>query len=210
MSKRDFASVLAAGSLYGSVPTQKKSTGEISVALKRIIWDMYIGPGIMHTMCPLCGVQDLSRDYNSGFEAAHIVAKRYFQGDITKYYAYPSCRSCNNECRDACILDYLYNNGRLAQLRTLIRIIFKAYSIEHEHTLAHESRLAPIIIKHLYGPQRWVGGGGIVKEKEIYEIARSEHYEILVTEANELATKMAFNSKLMCILTGTEIKPTIL
>lgn len=214
----NFDSILAAGSIDASVqqpPTatfKMPTTGgtTISPALKRLLWDMYIGPGMMRAPCPLCGVQELSRDVNSGFEGAHIIAQCYFQGEMNKYYGYPSCRPCNNECRNACILDYLYNNGRIAQLRAMIRAIFKAFVTENEHVLAVESRIAHVILRHLYGKQRWVRGGGITKEKEIYEIARCEQYNMLVQEAAEMSAKLTANARMMNLLVCDEIKPLLL
>jgi hypothetical protein len=211
-----FDSILAAGSVDAAVrqpahfkipPAPSSSAAAISPALKRVLWDLYIGPGIMRAPCPLCGVQELSRDVNSGFEAAHIIAQCYFQGEMNKYYGYPSCRPCNNECRNVCILEYLYNNGRIAQLRTMIRAIFKAYVTENEHVLAVESRVAHVILRHLYGKQRWLR---ITKEKELYEIARCEQYNMLVAEASELSAKMSVNARMMTLLVCDEIKPLIL
>jgi hypothetical protein len=62
----------------------------------------------------------------------------------------------------------------------------------------------------LYGKQRWLRGGGITKEKEIYEIARCEQYNMLVAEASELSAKMSVNARMMTLLVCDEIKPLIL
>lgn len=179
----------------------------VSVALKRAIWDMYIGMGVQKTFCPICGINQISNNVNSGFEAAHVVARRYFSGEMNVYYAYPSCSSCNNQCEDLCLLDFFYVRNNLHALRQFIMKVYQCYLIEHSHHLALEDRYSWRIIHHLYGPERFLTGGGIINTKAIYEIARVEELHLLTAEVCEVSKRLKDISDRLCVVSQTKILP---
>lgn len=163
----------------------KKFKSNIPSDLRHAIWDVYIGRGYKTRPCPLCGVNQLMRNTNSGFEAAHMVADKFMSGtqELSIYYLFPSCSSCNNECRTQCILDFLFCRLRYKELRSLICAVCTLYREENTE-LDMKHRLWPYILKTLYGSERFKSGGGLVNENRIYEIAEQEQRKFL---ANELA-----------------------
>lgn len=188
----------------------KKQKNNITPTLRQQIWDIYIGIGIKSDLCPLCGLKIIySAQKNSGFEAAHIVADKWFTKDISLncLYLYPSCASCNNECQDHTVLDFLFIRNRMTQLRRMIEQIFVTFVNMYETVLEPQHRVAPMILQHLYGTKRFPAGGGIANEKAIYDIARQVHYDLLVKRSVELLKQMQENNKEMQLVLEYEIKP---
>lgn len=182
--------------------TKKARRTTVTPLLKRRIWDLYIGPGVKQQLCPLCSVYQISLVTNSGYEAAHIVADKYMTEELTHYYLYPSCASCNNECRNLCILDYLFTLGRMRELRGLIGKIYRVFVTEHDEA----TRYAWTILEHLYGPGRFPAGGGLVNTKAIYEIARGEQLLALGEEMTTLSKRLAQLASEFRDVSAAEIK----
>lgn len=151
---------------------------------------MYMGVGVQEAPCTLCGINRIKSNVNSGFECAHIVARNYMTEQLTVYYMFPSCATCNNECRDMCVLDFMWVRGRLAPLRKVIMLIFQRYVVEHEHELAPDQRMAHLVLDNLYGPKRFPAGGGIQNTKQIYEIARAEQYQWLLEQSLQMEKRL--------------------
>lgn len=191
----------------GLPPPFKKSSNNATPALKKIIWDMYVGIGKQEALCGLCGINRIKNNTNSGFEAAHVVARGFLTEDLTVYYLYPSCSVCNNECKELCVFDFLYARQRIVELRKAIMIIYKRYTMEHEHELEPQDRLAHLILDHLYGPKRFPAGGGIQNTKQIYEIARSEQYEYLREQTMQLERQLGEIQMQRIWLWDVAIKP---
>jgi hypothetical protein len=183
----------------------------VSAVLKRQVWELHLGRGVQEADCPLCKRNRIAQNKNSGFEAAHIIARKWFtEENMSIYYAYPSCSGCNNECRDMCLLDYLFVRHRLDELRRLIMAIFNLYVTEHVHEMAAEQRVAWKVLDRLYGPETWKCSGGIQNTKAIYELARAEQYQSLVNRAAEQTRALEETSKEMRALMESEIKPHVL
>jgi len=187
-----------------------KGSARITPALKQQIWTFYIGSSIQETPCPLCGLYKIYNNVNSGFEAAHVVARKFNPSELNAYYLYPSCSACNNECSDMCLLDYLWARGRFASLRKMITSIYAHFLEEHDRELRNEDRFAWKILDHLYGPLRFKSGGGIQNTRQIYELARVEQHLVLVEKAKVLAQKQEDVAKEMRLLMEGEIKPMML
>ena len=138
-----------------------------------------MGPGIKEASCPLCGINVIrSASAKYGFEAAHIVAFRFFHDEPSVLYLYPSCSTCNNECEDLCILDFLYNAGRIDQLKRVMSSIHRIYAGQNPD-LSPELLFVHHVMDHLYGRKRFPAGGGIDNDYDIYSIARSMHMKLL-------------------------------
>ena len=215
----------------GLLKKKSSSSAAVTPAVKKVIWDMYIGMGVQEAFCPLCGMNRIHQKTNSGFEAAHVIARKWFlphaprkggagkeQYDYTSssaaaagaasiYYLFPSCAACNNECADHCLLDYLYCRNRLAPLRRFIMAVFNTFTTEHQHELRTEERMAWLILDRLYGADRWKAGGGIQNAKAIYEIARVEQYHQLVQQTASLTKQLQEAAYAMTILVEADIKP---
>jgi len=180
----------------------------MNASLKRAVWDMYVGPGVKETLCLLCGIHQINSNLNSGFEAAHVIARKWFANEkLSVFYLMPSCKSCNNECGDLCILDYLFVCSRIAALRRVIMTIYNAFLTLHIHELAPAERMAWRVMEHLYGPSRFPINGSIVNTKAIYEIARVEQHAALVQEAAQLAAQQQALSIQMRALMEADIRP---
>lgn len=178
--------------------TKKARRTTVTPLLKRRIWDLYIGPGVKQQLCPLCNVYQISLVTNSGYEAAHIVADKYMTEELTHHYVYPSCASCNNECRNMCILDYLFTMGRMRELRTVIGKIYRAFDGEPQYAWK--------VLEHLYGPARFPAGGGLVNTKAVYEIARGEQLLVLGEEMTTLSNRLAQLASEFRDVSSAEIK----
>lgn len=175
----------------------KKSRGNISPDLKRAIWDLYIpgGAATKTAYCPLCGKGVIERNVNSGYEAAHIVADKFFPPGrkLSIYYLYPSCSSCNNLCQDLCILDFLYLYARYKLLQQMMENIYHIYVEEHPN-LSLKDRLIWNVLHHLYGGEQFSAGGGLINQKPIFEMAKSvqlRHYTLQVEEASDKLRKLS-------------------
>jgi len=162
----------------------KKSRTNISNELRLGIWDVYIGRAYKSHKCPLCGISGLGRNTVAGFESAHMIADTFMneQTKLSIYYLFPSCKTCNLNCRTLCILDYLYCRFRYRELRACIYAICNTYISEHDN-LDEKHRLWAHILKNLYGPDKWKAGGGLINEKQIYRFAEEEQAKWL--EARE-------------------------
>lgn len=183
-----------------------KSKG-VTPTMKKAIWDLYIGIGVKEALCPLCGVHKIYSTLSNGFHAAHIVARKFFVGDMSIFYAIPSCDVCNGYCDDLCVLDYLWVRERFTSLRRIIMIIFEAFLARYAHELAEEDRMAWRVLDHLYGSARWPAGGGIVNSKGIYEVARVEQHAKMVEESARLVAQQQALSTQMRALMDSTIRP---
>lgn len=172
----------------------KKRRTTITPNLKKAIWDIYIGPGIMITPCPLCGVRELYRNQSTGYEAAHIVADKFFEGSLTSLYLFPTCSVCNNDCSDLCLLDFLWCRERYDVLRKMLWDIFSHYIKERPHE--SNSQMWKII-DHLYGPNRFPAGGGIENIRQIYQLCKTEQIARLMEQSANLNAQLIENSQLM-------------
>lgn len=179
----------------------------MSANLKHAVWDMYIGIGVQKALCPLCGIEYIHRNVNSGFECAHIVARNFFTGNISVYYLHPSCDVCNNQCHDVCVFDFLWCRNRLAPLRKAVMAVYLAYVTEHEAQLAPQDRLIHLVLDHLYGDKRFPIGGGIVNKKQIYELARDEQFEWLRQRSAQLEGQLLELHQQRKWLMDAQIKP---
>lgn len=185
--------------------TKRPKLKGITPILKRQCWERHIGIGILEAPCPLCGIQRIYNNVNTGFEVAHIVSQQYLNEDLSILYAYPSCRSCNNECSDLCVLDFLYCRLRIKQLKKLIMNMYELFLLSHGDELANP--MAWKVMDHLYGKGKFQAGGGIQNAKQIYEIARMEQYRVMSKESARLAKKLAKIGEEMAELMESEIKP---
>ena len=192
-----------------AVATKSGGGGKhVTPALRRAIWDLYVGIGVKETLCPLCGLNKIQApSQNSGFEAAHMVARKFLVEELSIFYLVPSCKVCNNECTDRCVLDFLWVRARLVALRRIIMIVYEAFLAHHAHELAPEDCMAWRVLEHLYGPSRHPAGGGIINTKAIYEIARIEQHAALVKQGAALAAQQEALSKQMRALMEVEIRP---
>jgi hypothetical protein len=194
----------------------KKENGvKISAKLRVQIWELYIGIGIKQITCPLCGLHEImGPTQNSGFQACHIVASKFSPsstgGVMDVFYLFPGCQTCNNECSDQCLLDFLYTRMRYKQLQTMIWNIFKAFTVVHEKELAHHEGLCWRILDHLYGAKKFPAGGGIENKWAIYQMANVEQMKHVNGRVKELTEQLSQNVMLLNKLTCTEIKPLLL
>ena len=183
----------------------------VSATLKRAVWDTYIGPGIQDAPCPICGLSRIYQTRNSGFEAAHIIADKYcITDELSVLDLYPSCSSCNNDCSNLCLLDFLWGRERIAQLRDVIWRIYQAFSIRFCDELNQYDRMAWKVLQFLYGSKRYPAGGGIQNERQVYEMARSVQQTKLVARAAELAVQMEQNAADLRRLMEAKIAPRTL
>ena len=194
------------------VGVKKKQKTNIPQSVRKRIWELYIGIGVKETTCPLCGFNKIYGITTAGFQACHIVADGYCnkKKDLNEFDLYPGCQSCNNECADLCIFDYLYGRQRIKQLRDMIWAIYKCFSVQHQDELSYYEGMCWKVIQYLYGKQRYLAGGGIANEKQIYEIARSIQYEDLLQQSQAKAIELKVLSEQMDLLLGCEIKPMTL
>jgi hypothetical protein len=167
---------------------------KVTPNLKKAIWDHYIGIGLNESICPLCGLYRIYKSQNSGYEAAHIVADKFFDGhELTSLYVFPSCTQCNNECRDLCLLDFLYVRERYGALRSMIWSIYTIYNTLNPG----EEWMSWKLLNHLYGKERFAAGGGIVNTRQIYEIARNDQIQRIIKQTTELTAELQKNAKFM-------------
>ena len=167
-----------------------------------------MGIGVQEANCPVCGLNRIYKSLANGFEAAHIVASGYCTTeDNSVLYLYPSCGTCNLECRTLCLLDFMYGRGRLQQLRDMLLGIYHAFTQIYHYDLAAHDHMMWKIIRHLYGPDRFKAGGGLQNTRQIYEQCRMLQYRELLDEAKELSEKLENNAKMIKTLMNCEIKP---
>jgi hypothetical protein len=170
-----------------------------------------MGVGNKSDRCPLCGVNQIqSHTSNSGFQACHVVADKFALKELNVYYLFPGCATCNNECGDVCLLDFMFSRGRHEQLRRIIWAIYSTFIAQHKDDLSFVEGQAWRVIDHLYGPRRFPAGGGIQNTRAIYEMARYEHYRHLVEEAATLAHKQQEVFRKMQVVLTDEIKTMVL
>ncbi len=186
---------------------KKSKSLAVTPALKKQIWTVYIGDAVKETICPLCGITTVYQYNNSGFEACHIVARKFSTEQPSIFYLTVGCSSCNNNCADICVLDYLFCTHRLGALRQMIQIIYGKFIEQHEHSLSNENRLIWNVLDYLYGSRRFPAGGGIVNTKQIYEIARSEQLILLSEQISRASQTLVRLSKEYSLVAETEIKP---
>ncbi len=187
-------------------PKKSEPKGKnVDVALRRLIWDRYIGPGVKEIQCPLCSMYKIYQNANNGFEAAHIVAKK-FNLELNVYQVYPSCSSCNSECKTMCLLDYLFARQRFNALKRIILQIYTIYLEEHGDTMTENEKLIWNVLDHLYGADRYPAGGGIENKTGIYAIAKSQQLSMLSEKISTITKSLQEVTREFAIVADNEIK----
>lgn len=173
----------------------------VTVEQQREIWNCHIGIEHKEATCPLCGKNVIKNPSSrKTLECAHIVAEQFDRGvEPSPLSMYPSCASCNNGCNNVCLLDHLYLNGKVAQLRRMIKSIHAVYTMRNPE-LEPERLLMHNVIDELYGYERYKAGGGIINEYEIRIIARSVHMKLLMNEVKTLTKKLQKQNHLIEML----------
>ena len=189
----------------------KKPRTNADINLKKIIWDRYIGPGVKETLCPLCSTFKIENSVNSGFVAAHLVAAKFIcEEKLNVFHVYPSCSSCNSECGDLTVFDYLFCRQRMNALKRLLNSIYRVFMEENGHNMSSEYNLIWKVLDHLYGPKRYPAGGGIINTKPIYEIARGEQLVMLGEKLRDMTLELQRISNEYQLVASSEIKPFML
>lgn len=129
-------------------------------------------------------------------------------GAANIFYLFPGCQTCNNECAEQCLLDFLYTRLRYKQLRAFIWSVFSTYTTLHEGELAQHEGLCWRVLDHLYGPKRFPAGGGIENRWAIYQLANAEQLKHLNEDIKQLSAQLSQRITLVNTLTSTEIKST--
>lgn len=182
-----------------------KTRKKIPQAMRMATWETYLGVNTKEGSCLVCGINKIYRNQTTGFEAAHIVADKFFVGELSPLYLIPCCSGCNSECSEICILDYMWCRHRLDALRHVITCIYRCFIATHSHQLGQH--LMWKILDFLYGSERFKAGGGLVNTKAIYELARQVQLDMLVKESRSLSQKLEENGRLLRDLMDSEIKP---
>jgi hypothetical protein len=191
------------------VKQTKKHSTKINQTLRRRIWEVYIGIGIKASKCPLCDFNEIKNfDQNSGFQACHIVADGFLdEVNLNVFYLFPGCQTCNIECSEMCLFDFLYNRFRFKQLSNMIKNVCNVFKAQNADFFVESETTFCNILDHLYGPERFPAGGGIICRKNIYEYARC----IEINEVNETLSKLykqiESTSKYLRVVCETQIKP---
>lgn len=146
----------------------------------------------------------------SGNAAVAASAAASVAANADVFYLFPGCQTCNNECAEQCLLDFLYTRLRYKQLRAFIWSIFCAYTTIHENELAQHEGLCWRVLDHLYGKKRFPAGGGIENTWAIYQMANAEQMKHLNEEIGKLSAQLSHRITLLNALSNTEIKPMFL
>ena len=179
-----------------NVTKKKPKKSNTPKATKEILWDRFIGSNYNDAPCPLCGINRISRNKTNGFEAAHIVADN-FSHTSDPIYLVPSCRVCNLQCATICVLDYLFVRQRYTHLRKLCWTIFEAYKNLYPHEIEYHAGSCWKLIAHLYGPERFMAGGGIKNIKPIRNIIIQTQIDKVYEEQASLVAQLQEKSKLI-------------
>ena len=176
----------------------KKSYAQV----RRAVWEMHMGVGVQSAKCILCNTYVVSVNVNSGFEACHIVARCYMSEErpLTRFDLVPGCNVCNNECRDMCLLDYLFVRSRSETLRRVVRTICRCFLEEHGAALLPYQRMGWRILERLYGTPT----GGI-QNSGVYAIARADELEQMTSEIVKCTRKLEDLVSRMNALASTQI-----
>lgn len=170
---------------------QKVVRKTVSIEHQRQIWNCHIGIEHKQATCPLCGEQTIkSPIHRVQLECAHIVAETFTPGiEPSPLTMYPSCKTCNNACRNKCLLDHLLLTGRIDQLKRMIKSVHAVY-VSLNPDLEPEKLFMHNVIDDLYGQDRYKAGGGIINDYEIRNIARAVHMKVLMEDLEHLTHKL--------------------
>ena len=175
--------------------SNKRARKNIPPTLRLTCWDVYIGPGVQKTTCFLCGLYEISKTTNNGFQALHIIAEK-FNPNVNIFFIYPGCAACNSECDVLCMFDFLYVRGRYRQLKHILWQIFTLFTERRGEELHYYNNSMARVIQHLYGYNRF-RSGGFLANVEIYSICQSLQVEKLTIKAAELSEELKKNAQLM-------------
>lgn len=182
----------------------KRQRRNIPPEVRKAVWQTHMPPGSKEALCPLCDEVLIRSSTKNGFDCAHIVADKFHKGEHTVLYLYPSCGTCNNECEDVCLLDYLWNKGSGENLKRMIRSVYKAFLSMNPY-LPIQDRLMWKVLERLYGYERFSAGGGLVNEIPIYMLAQSEHLLMINKQMKEKTEEMEMLATEMQMLSTTRI-----
>ena len=178
----------------------------VSSNLKRLMWDLHVGMHIKSVSCFGCGRKTLYFDKRADWEASHVVARHWFKknqdtcGALTKYDLVPLCRACNLSMRTQCLWEWLYEHGRIKQLKRLCHNIYKIYTEEHaQETYTYKEVCWRLILEHLHGQRRFPNGGVISQDNygAIRDILKLHQQQQLEHDMKELIQHLGQKRRLM-------------
>ncbi len=88
----------------------KKSTYRkkaIPQALRRVVWDRWVGDDVAKTKCLCCKVQEI---HMRSYECGHVVAER-MGGKLTVENLRPICQMCNRSMGTKNMMDFIRDHG---------------------------------------------------------------------------------------------------
>ncbi len=88
----------------------KKSTYRkkaIPQALRRVVWDRWVGDDVAKTKCLCCKVQEI---HMRSYECGHVVAER-MGGKLTVENLRPICQMCNRSMGTKNMMDFMRDHG---------------------------------------------------------------------------------------------------
>jgi len=182
---------------------KKRARKNISAALRIECWDVFIGPGVQKTTCFLCGLYEISKTTNNGFQALHIIAEK-FNPHVNIFYIYPGCISCNSECSTLSVFDFLYTRGRYRQLKHMLWQIFSLFTERRGDELHYYNNSIAKVVSHLYGYSRFRTGGFLVNT-EIYDICKNVQIEKLSLRVAELSDSLKNTAQLLQNITEEKL-----
>lgn len=192
--------------LQGSLNKRRKT---ISPEMRRAVWQAHMPPNTKTAVCAVCCEREISFNSKAGFECAHITADKFYYGEPSVLYLYPTCQQCNNDCMEDNLLDFVYLRGKHKTLRRMIKSIYDAYSSLNSD--AHPETLVMWkVLDCLYGYERFKSGGYIVNDIAIFNIAKTEHLQMLnkqLTELTQEMDKLCNETRLVSTMQVTSMRP---
>ena len=178
---------------------QKLMTADLTDNERKQCWILHHGPHAKEALCPMCGINSIKFLEKAGWECSHIVARKFCADPKSRFYLLPCCAACNKETGTRCIWNIMWERGRVREIKAACHKIYDVFSQLNESSMHDFDHMMWKVIRHLYGSEKHLAGGGIevLYEAAIYQLLMLDQVEQVRAEVSRLNIEMGKRVELL-------------
>lgn len=190
-------------------PKKNKTTRTRKATLeeqtRKEAWIVHYGSNHKSAVCMFCGISEIRFNVTAGWQAGHVIAEGMCSDPKLYLYLVPICNGCNRNMDQQNAIDYLYDNFRLDDLRTLCTNMYTAWQGRPGNDIVTHDGCLYKFVKHVYGSCE----GGISKENAegIYKTLMLHQMKLVEAEIAEHVKIIQDKTMLVGRLVSSAFRP---
>lgn len=188
-------------------PVTKKRTKKITLdgSKRKDAWVIHYGSNHKSATCMFCGISEIRFNLTAGWQAGHIIAESMCNDPSLYLYLAPICCGCNILMGQQNALDYLYDNFKLEELKTLCTNMYTAWQGRPGNDVSTYDGCLYKFIKHVYGSCK--GGISDINAEGIYKTLMLHQMKVVEGEISNHVKIIQEKTTLVGKLVNSAFRP---